>query len=52
MTFVIVLLALALTGWITARMSDAHPARPVIRMAAIGALAMTITYIAGAVIHP
>ena len=51
-TFVIVLLALALTGWITARMSDAHPARPIIRAAGIGALAMLITYIAGRVIHP
>ena len=51
-TFVIVLLALALTGWITARMSDAHPARPIIRTAGIGALAMLITYIAGRVIHP
>lgn len=51
-TFVIVLLALALTGWISARMSDVHPARPIIRTAGIGVLAMTITYIAGAVIHP
>jgi VIT1/CCC1 family predicted Fe2+/Mn2+ transporter len=51
-TFVIVLLALALTGWITARMSDAHPARPIIRTAGIGALAMLITYIAGRVLHP
>ena len=51
-TFVIVLLALALTGWITARMSDAHPGGPIIRTAGIGALAMLITYIAGRVLHP
>ena len=51
-TFVIVLLALALTGWISAEMSDIHPARPIIRTAGIGALAMIITYIAGLVLHP
>ena len=51
-TFVIVLLALALTGWVSARMSDVHPARPIIRTAGIGALAMLITYIAGRVLHP
>jgi VIT1/CCC1 family predicted Fe2+/Mn2+ transporter len=51
-TFVIVLLALAFTGWISAEMSDIHPARPIIRTAGIGALAMLITYIAGLVFHP
>jgi vacuolar iron transporter family protein len=51
-TFVIVLLALALTGWISAEMSDVHPARPIIRTASIGALSMVITYIAGLVLHP
>ena len=51
-TFVIVLLALALTGWILARISDVHPARPIVRTAAIGALAMMIIYIAGRVFHP
>jgi vacuolar iron transporter family protein len=51
-TFVIVLLALALSGWISARMSDVHPARPIIRIAGIGALSMLITYIAGRVLHP
>ncbi len=50
-TFVIVLLALALTGWISARMSDIHPARPIIRTAGIGAVSMLITYIAGRVLH-
>ena len=51
-TFVIVLLALALTGWISARMSGFRSARPILRMAGIGALAMAITYIAGLVLHP
>ena len=51
-TFVIVLLALALSGWISARMSDVHPARPIIRTASIGALSMLITYVAGRVLHP
>jgi VIT1/CCC1 family predicted Fe2+/Mn2+ transporter len=51
-TFVIVLLALALTGWVSARMSELHSVRPVARMAGIGAAAMVITYIAGILIHP
>ena len=51
-TFVIVLLALALTGWIAAQMSDVPPARPIVRTAAIGVLSMTITYAAGHLFHP
>ena len=51
-TFVIVLLALALTGWVSARMSDLPSVRPIVRMAGIGALAMVITYTAGLIIHP
>ena len=51
-TFVIVLLALALTGWISAQISDVHPVRPIVRTAAIGVLAMTITYAAGHLFHP
>ena len=51
-TFVIVLLALALTGWVSARISDVRSARPIMRMVGIGALAMVITYLAGLVIHP
>jgi len=51
-TFVIVLLALALTGWVSARMSELHSVRPVARMAGIGVLAMAITYVAGILIHP
>src|SRR5215467_5229490 len=52
LTFVIVLLALALTGWISARISDVHPVRPIVRTAAIGVLSMTITYAAGHLFHP
>jgi vacuolar iron transporter family protein len=51
-TFVVVLAALALTGWVTARISHVHPARPIVRTAAIGGLAMAITYLAGHFIHP
>jgi VIT1/CCC1 family predicted Fe2+/Mn2+ transporter len=51
-TFVIVLLALALTGWIAAQISDVHPGRPIIRAAAIGVISMTNTYAAGYLIHP
>ena len=51
-TFVIVLLALALTGWISAQISDVHPLRPIMRTAAIGALSMTITYAAGHLFYP
>jgi VIT1/CCC1 family predicted Fe2+/Mn2+ transporter len=51
-TFVIVLLALVLTGWISARISDVHPMRPIVRTATIGLLSMTITYAAGHLFHP
>jgi VIT1/CCC1 family predicted Fe2+/Mn2+ transporter len=51
-TFVIVLLALALTGWISAQISHVHPVRPIVRTAAIGVLSMTITYTAGSLFHP
>ena len=51
-TFVIVLLALALTGWVSARISDVRSARPIVRMVGLGVLAMVITYIAGLVLYP
>ena len=51
-TFVIVLLALALTGWSSAQVSHVHPVRPIVRTAAIGVLSMTITYAAGHLFHP
>ena len=46
-TFVIVLLTLALTGWVSARISHVHPAVPIARTAGTGALAMAVTYFAG-----
>ena len=51
-TFVIVLLALALTGWVSARISDVRSARPIVRMVGIGVLAMLITYVVGLLTHP
>jgi vacuolar iron transporter family protein len=51
-TFVIVLAALALTGWMSARISEVHPALPMVRTASIGGLSMLITYFAGQVLHP
>lgn len=52
MTFLIVLAALALTGWVSARMSDVHPILPIVRTASIGGLSMLITYFAGRLLHP
>lgn len=51
-TFLIVLAALALTGWATARMALVRPVAPVLRTAGIGGLAMIITYLAGLAFHP
>lgn len=51
-TFLIVLAALALTGWVSARVSDVHPVLPMVRTASIGGLSMLITYFAGVVFHP
>jgi vacuolar iron transporter family protein len=51
-TFLIVLAALALTGWVAARISDVHPVLPMVRTASIGGLSMLITYLAGVLIHP
>jgi vacuolar iron transporter family protein len=51
-TFVIVVLALALTGWISARISGVRSARPIVRMAGVGIVAMVITYVAGLVLYP
>ena len=51
-TFVIVLAALALTGWVSARISHVRPLLPMVRTASIGGLAMLITYFAGHVLHP
>jgi vacuolar iron transporter family protein len=51
-TFAIVLAALALAGWVAARIARVRPLLPMVRTAGIGALAMLITYGAGLVIHP
>jgi VIT1/CCC1 family predicted Fe2+/Mn2+ transporter len=51
-TFGIVLAALALTGWISARISDVHPMLPIVRTASIGGLSMLITFLAGRLFHP
>jgi VIT1/CCC1 family predicted Fe2+/Mn2+ transporter len=46
-TVAAVLLALAITGWVAARLGGAKPLRPVLRVTAGGALAMAITYAIG-----
>jgi vacuolar iron transporter family protein len=51
-TFVIVLAALALTGWVAARISQVQPIAPMVRTASIGGLSMLITYFAGHLLHP
>jgi VIT1/CCC1 family predicted Fe2+/Mn2+ transporter len=51
-TFAIVLAALALTGWVTARISRVNPIAPMIRTAGIGGLAMLITYVVGHFFYP
>ena len=52
MTFVIVLAALALKGWVAARIAQVHPLLPMVRTACVGGLAMLITYFAGQLLHP
>ncbi|MGW6905486.1 VIT1/CCC1 transporter family protein [Streptomyces sp. NPDC054940] len=49
-TVVSVLAALALTGWSSARLGAAAPARAVLRNVAGGALAMGVTYAAGSLL--
>ena len=51
-TFVIVLAALALTGWVSARISQVRPTLPIVRTASIGGLSMLITYVAGYLLYP
>jgi vacuolar iron transporter family protein len=51
-TFIVVLLGLALTGWFAARLSGVHPALPIARTAGTGIVAMALTYLAGRLIHP
>lgn len=47
LTFVVVCLALALTGWLSARIGDADVRRAILRVTIGGALAMAITYVIG-----
>lgn len=51
-TFVVVLAALALTGWVSARISQVRPMVPMVRTAVIGGLSMVITYVAGHFLYP
>ena len=51
-TFAVVLAGLALTGWVSARISQVQPIVPMIRTASIGGLSMLITYFAGHLFHP
>ena len=52
MTFVVVLAALALTGWVSARTWQVRPVAPMLRTAGIGGLSMLITYLAGHLLYP
>ena len=51
-TFVVVLAALALTGWVSARIWQVRPVAPMLRTASIGGLSMLITYLAGHFLYP
>jgi len=51
-TFAVVLAALALTGWVSARTWQVPPALPMVRTAGIGGLSMLITYAAGHFLYP
>jgi vacuolar iron transporter family protein len=49
-TFVAVLLALATTGFVGARLGDASPVRAMVRVVVGGALALTATYVIGSLL--
>jgi len=49
-TALAVVLALALTGWVSARLGGAHPVRALVRNVAGGALAMAVTYLIGSLV--
>jgi vacuolar iron transporter family protein len=51
-TFAVVLAALALTGWVSARIWQVRPVVPMLRTACVGGLSMLITYFAGHLLHP
>nr|WP_300146020.1 VIT family protein [Propionicimonas sp.] len=46
-TVLAVLVALVITGYVSARLGGARPARPVVRNVVVGSLAMGITYLVG-----
>lgn len=46
-TIVVVLIALAVTAWVSARQGRAPVRRAILRMVGVGALAMTVTYAVG-----
>jgi len=46
-TFVAVLVALGITGWVSARLGGADPRRAILRVVVGGALAMAITFLIG-----
>lgn len=49
-TFVVVLLALAATGYLSARLGRSHPLRAVLRLVLGGAAAMAVTFTVGALV--
>ena len=49
-TIVAVLVALAITGYTSARLSGSRPLRPVVRNVLVGSLAMGITFAAGSLV--
>jgi VIT1/CCC1 family predicted Fe2+/Mn2+ transporter len=49
-TVISVLIALVVTGWVSARLGKAAPARAILRNVAGGALAMAVTYFVGTLI--
>ncbi|XVU29700.1 VIT1/CCC1 transporter family protein [Actinoplanes sp. CA-054009] len=49
-TFVVVILALALTGWLSARLGGARRGRAILRLVVGGALAMAVTYGIGSLV--
>ena len=49
-TFVSVIIALAITGWISARLGGSHATRAILRIVIGGALALGVTYAIGAVL--
>jgi VIT1/CCC1 family predicted Fe2+/Mn2+ transporter len=51
-TFLVVLAALALAGWVSARISHVRPMLPIVRTAIIGSVAMLITFFAGKLLYP